>query len=866
MDCAQEQLERQADGRLNHELCREAARSMSAGNRGDVVNSSAKKPLASKTRGAGFAWISCVLWTLILVGNVVAAGAAEDSNIPPRKDYRDAVSTLREFVERQMAEKQLSALSIALVDDQEIVWAEGFGFAEPKTKRPATAETIYRIGSVSKLFTDIAVMQLVEQGKLDLDAPVANYLPEFGLKNSLATSITLRQLMSHRSGLLREPPVGNYFDPTEPSLSATVRSINDAQLVYAPGTHTKYSNAALAVVGYLLETKSQQPFASYLKHAVLEPLGLQHSSFEPEAAIVRNLAKGEMWTYDGRAFEAPTFQIGMAPAGSMYSTAKDLGRFVRVLLARGKTESGQILSEKSLDEMWSPQFPNPGGRNFGLGFVLGELNKHRLIGHGGAIYGFATTLDFLPDDKLGVVVVTTKDCANAVTNRIAEEALRAALARRAGDPMNAIPGTNPVADPTTRRLAGRYGSGDEAMDLTYLNGKLAMLPLNGGYQVELRQRGDELIVDSILDYGTKVATVADGIVVGSKTLSRVQVQKPQAVSETWKGLIGEYGWDHDILYVFEKEGHLCVLIEWIEYDVLRQTSEDVFNFPNHGLYDGEKAVFTRDASGQATQVQVSGVVFKRRSVGGVSGGIFSVPAIKNFSDLRRQALSGHPPVETGDFRKPNLVELTTLDPTIKLDIRYASSANFLGTPVYSQSRAFLQRPAAEALLRVHRRLRDLGYGLLIHDAYRPWYVTKIFWDATPDDKKIFVADPAQGSRHNRGCAVDLSLYDLASGKPVEMVGVYDEMSERSYPGYPGGTSLQRWHRDILRHAMESESFTVYEFEWWHFDFEDWQLYPILNLTFEQLARGRTRSVNRAVSYRINAKPVVTPGRMGQCCR
>ncbi len=126
--------------------------------------------------------------------------------------------------------------------------------------------------------------------------------------------------------------------------------------------------------------------------------------------------------------------------------------------------------------------------------------------------------------------------------------------------------------------------------------------------------------------------------------------------------------------------------------------------------------------------------------------------------------------------------------------------------------------------------------MLVHDAYRPWYVTKMFWDATPDDKKIFVANPSEGSRHNRGCAVDTSLYALATGKPVEMVGVYDEMSERSYPGYPGGTSLQRWHRELLRHAIENEGFEVYEFEWWHFDYKDWRTYPILNLRFDQLSR------------------------------
>jgi D-alanyl-D-alanine dipeptidase len=204
------------------------------------------------------------------------------------------------------------------------------------------------------------------------------------------------------------------------------------------------------------------------------------------------------------------------------------------------------------------------------------------------------------------------------------------------------------------------------------------------------------------------------------------------------------------------------------------------------------------------------------------------------SELRQKALAVKPPEETGPFRKPDLVELAPLDPTIHLDIRYAQSNNFLGTPVYTQARAFLQRPAAEALLRVLHKLQPLGYGLLIHDGYRPWYVTKIFWDATPPEDHNFVADPQKGSRHNRGCAVDLTLYDLTSGKPIEMPGLYDEMSPRSFPDFPGGTSLQRWHRDLLRRAMESEGFTVNEDEWWHFDYKDWKQYPILNVPFEKL--------------------------------
>ena len=203
--------------------------------------------------------------------------------------------------------------------------------------------------------------------------------------------------------------------------------------------------------------------------------------------------------------------------------------------------------------------------------------------------------------------------------------------------------------------------------------------------------------------------------------------------------------------------------------------------------------------------------------------------------LREEAMAAQPPQEQRTFRAVELVDLTTIDPTIRLDIRYATTNNFLSTPLYDEPRAFLQRPAAEALLRVHRALMKQGYGLLIHDAYRPWWVTKVMWEATPVQWRQFVADPAQGSRHNRGCAVDLTLYDLRTGAAVQMPGVYDEMSEHSYPTYAGGTREQRRHRDLLRAAMEREGFTVYEKEWWHFDFKDWKHYPILNVPFEALA-------------------------------
>jgi zinc D-Ala-D-Ala dipeptidase len=215
----------------------------------------------------------------------------------------------------------------------------------------------------------------------------------------------------------------------------------------------------------------------------------------------------------------------------------------------------------------------------------------------------------------------------------------------------------------------------------------------------------------------------------------------------------------------------------------------------------------------------------------LAGALLAACASTSASALR-------PPVETGKL-PPDLVEVVTLDPTIHLDVRYATARNFVGRPVYKEARAFLQRPAAEALVRAHRALAAKGFGLVVFDGYRPWSVTKLFWEVTPEDKHEFVADPRKGSRHNRGCAVDLSLYDLATGRAVEMPSAYDEMTERAYPDYEGGPAEARERREVLRAAMEAEGFSVYPSEWWHFDYKDWALYPVLDVPFSALGRARS---------------------------
>lgn len=202
--------------------------------------------------------------------------------------------------------------------------------------------------------------------------------------------------------------------------------------------------------------------------------------------------------------------------------------------------------------------------------------------------------------------------------------------------------------------------------------------------------------------------------------------------------------------------------------------------------------------------------------------------------LRSEALRAAPPEEPGDFRASDLVEPLALEPTLRLDVRYATNRNFLQWTAYPEARVFLQRPAAEAVVRAHRTLRAHGYGLVLFDGYRPWYVTKVFWDATPPERRTYVADPEQGSRHNRGCAVDLSLYELATGRQVPMPSDYDEFSARAHPDYAGGTPAQRAARDLLRATLEAEGFAVNEDEWWHYDYRDWPRYRLGNAAFKDL--------------------------------
>ncbi|MFG0332323.1 MAG: serine hydrolase [Maioricimonas sp. JB049] len=748
------------------------------------------------------------------------------------------IQRLQAAIRHEVEQNQVPALSIAIVEGDRIIWADGFGYIDAKQKIPATAHTVYRVGSISKLFTDIAIMQQVEQGQLDLDEPVQTYLPDFAPENRYGVPITLRQLMAHRSGLVREPPVGNFYDSGEPSLTETVASLNDTSLMYKPETVTRYSNAGVAVLGAVLERQSGTSHPEQVRRSILAPLGMTRSSFDPIPDAAGQTATGWMWTYDGRRFEAPRFQLGTGPAGNLFSTVLDLSRFLTCLLKGGKGPEGSIIEPETLALMTQPLTGSDGKpESFGLGFHVADLDGETRIGHNGAVYGFSSELAALPDRNLGVTAVAALDGSNGLVTDLSNYALRLMVAARDGKPLPTYRTTQPIPPQRAAQLIGRYDEvdGDGFAHIFELNGDVFLRW--GPFRFTLRAAANDgsIVIDDTFGVDATVTLEeGDRLRIRDKIYQRLPDQPPAGIPPRWEGLIGEYGTDYNTQYILEEDGQLYALIEWFYYSPLTEVSDDVFAFPDWGLYPGEQIIFERDESGRASQMTMASVPFNRREVGTRDGETFRITPVKPIDELRAGAMAASPPPEPGNYRDPELTDLVELDETIHLDIRYATTNNFTGAIFYRQPRAFMQKPAARAVVRAHERLKERGLGLLIHDAYRPWYVTKMFWDATPAELRDFVANPAYGSRHNRGCAVDLTLCDLQTGEPIEMVAGYDEVSPRSFALYPGGTSRQRWYRELLRRTMEAEGFSIYTLEWWHFDYKDWKKYRIGNVPFEEI--------------------------------
>jgi CubicO group peptidase (beta-lactamase class C family) len=385
-----------------------------------------------------------------------------------RGDYEAVRRYASELIRDEMDRAGIAGLSIALVDDQKVVWAEGFGYADREQKLPADADTVYRVGSITKLFTATAAMQLAEAGKLSIDAPVSAVLPGFSMRSrfSGAGPVTPRLLMTHHSGLPSDILHG--FTQLHPaSLAQTAEQLKDTYLAYPPGKLWSYSNVGFSLLGRIVEVAGGEPYAEHLENALFRPLGMQRTSISSDLSTLPGSAKGYR-----NGHEADDFILRDIPAGGMNSTVRDLSRFLSMVFADGRAGDRQIIRPETLREMMRAQ--NAGNPldftyKIGLAWALGPvgdlvLPEGELIAqHTGGTITFHSQLIALPRSKLGIVVLSNSQAARSVVGKIAHAVLKAAYEAKTGirppEPKQRTAGGRALPPELMRAWEGEYATG-----------------------------------------------------------------------------------------------------------------------------------------------------------------------------------------------------------------------------------------------------------------------------------------------------------------------------------------------------------------------------------------------------------------------
>jgi CubicO group peptidase (beta-lactamase class C family) len=447
--------------------------------------------------------LPAILSLALLAG---CASAPQRPTIITRGDYAAAQAYITRLIEHGMAQSKVTGLSIALVDDQRVVWSQGFGYANLERKLPATAHTVYRVASISKLFTDTAAMQLAERGLLDIDQPVHKVLPHFAplsspfLSNQPQAAITPRQLMTHHSGLPRDK--GQGFQAAAPApFSELVAYVNQTPAPYPSGQSFYYSNVGISLLGTVVQSASGTPFAQHMQQAVLAPLGMQDSSFSTGPSTSGDMSLG--YKQGATQKEWPLRDV---PAGGLNASAADLSRFISMVFAQGKSGDQQILKPATVAEMLRPQNSAvPLDMNFsvGLGWMLSTLGKSTLHNagqvahHAGSIGMFRSQMYLLPQHKLGVVVLANSESAMGLVDHAATEALSLALEAKTGiqQPKAAkVEWANtPIPADTLQAVVGDYTTAIGPITISKDGNALRAQAHSIGRSFNLRQRQDGLL-------------------------------------------------------------------------------------------------------------------------------------------------------------------------------------------------------------------------------------------------------------------------------------------------------------------------------------------------------------------------------------
>lgn len=407
---------------------------------------------------------------------------------PAKGDYQYLKDYLSWSIADKLKQHKVRGLSIAVVDDQKIVWAKGFGLADEANHLPASSQTVYRIGSLSKVITATEIMRLHQSGKINIDHPVSDYITDFSIKSRFDNTgpITLRALLSHHSGLPSDIIAGMWVQHPA-SLAELTHAISNESLASPPGTQYKYSNIGFSLLGRVIEIAENRPFSSAIGENLLQPLGMYSSAFELKALTEKRYAKGYR-----TGQEAERTPLRDLPAGSMLSNVDDMARFIRFVFSDGHTNDKNILNPETLAEMFTPQFANMPldfGHKTGLGWMLSGLTQpvgEHIVWHNGAGTPHQAHISFLPDKKLGVVILANTDEASQFITGLGTKSLELALEAKFG---KAVPAQEPPVDIIPVSLASEQL--DEYAGAYVIFGNMTRIHHNGS-KLELELDGNTL--------------------------------------------------------------------------------------------------------------------------------------------------------------------------------------------------------------------------------------------------------------------------------------------------------------------------------------------------------------------------------------
>ena len=337
--------------------------------------------------------------------------AAREVSLEVAEDARtrSALQVLDAWIESTSEQRGQPGISIGVVFDQALNWSKGYGYADLATRVPASEATLYRIASISKLFTSTAILQLRDQGRLSLDDPVEKHLPWFVIRPSKNGPgvVRVRHLLTHTAGLPREATDVHWIELTFPEREELIRNLGNQIQPFPPATEWKYSNLGLSLVGEMVRAVSGVPWENYVKNHVFDPLDMRLSTTVPRPDEPGLAAGYGPRMADGRREERPYADLAAErPAGNIASCVRDLAKFVSLQLLEEDAEN-PVLRRSSLQQMHRVHWLLPDWKTgWGLGFRIRRVGEETRIGHGGSLPGYRSDLEFSPARKLGVIVLT----------------------------------------------------------------------------------------------------------------------------------------------------------------------------------------------------------------------------------------------------------------------------------------------------------------------------------------------------------------------------------------------------------------------------------------------------------------------------